>query len=55
LQSWDVAAGALIVKQAGGKVSDFQDKKNYVFGKQLIASNNLTHNEFITKIQYFFE
>ncbi len=54
LQSWDVAAGALIVKQAGGRVSDFRNKNNYIFGKQLIASNNLTHNEFMKKINHFF-
>lgn len=54
LQSWDVAAGALIVKQAGGKVSDFRNNNNYVFGKQVVASNSLTHDEFIKKIDNFF-
>ena len=55
LQSWDVAAGALIVKQAGGKVSDFGNNNNYVFGKQIFASNKLVHNEFAIKLHYFFE
>ena len=32
LSAWDVAAGALIVKQAGGKVSDFKGGSNYLFG-----------------------
>lgn len=54
LQSWDVAAGAIIVKQAGGKISDFKDKHNYIFGKQVIASNKLIHNEFINKLYHFF-
>ncbi len=54
LQSWDVAAGTIIVKQAGGKVSDFKNQDNYIFGKQLIASNKLTHNEFMKKIHHFF-
>ncbi|MFK5856784.1 MAG: inositol monophosphatase family protein [Bacteroidota bacterium] len=54
LQSWDVAAGALIVKQAGGMVTDFNGKNDYVFGKQLIASNKHTHSEFSKKIQHFF-
>jgi len=39
LSPWDVAAGALIVKQAGGKVSDFNGGENYLFGKETIASN----------------
>jgi len=54
LQSWDVAAGALIVKQAGGQVTDFKGSNNYVFGKQLIASNKHTHNEFTKKINHYF-
>jgi myo-inositol-1(or 4)-monophosphatase len=40
LNPWDVAAGAFIVQQAGGKVYDFKGGNNYIFGKQLIASNN---------------
>jgi len=46
LQPWDVAAGALIVKQAGGKVSDFSGKKNYIFGKEIIATNAGVYDEF---------
>jgi len=55
LQSWDVAAGALIVKQAGGQITDFNGSNNYIFGKQLIASNKHTHNEFAKKINHYFE
>ena len=39
LNSWDVAAGVLIVTEAGGKASDFKIGKNWLFGKELIASN----------------
>lgn len=46
LQSWDVAAGSLIVQQAGGKISDFNGEKNYIFGKEIIASNSSVFNEF---------
>ncbi|MCG8386663.1 MAG: inositol monophosphatase, partial [Cytophagales bacterium] len=37
LNSWDVAAGALIVKQAGGTVTDFKGGENYTFGREIIA------------------
>jgi len=37
LKPWDVAAGVLIVKQAGGIVTDFSNGENYIFGKELIA------------------
>jgi len=39
LNPWDVAAGALIVKEAGGIVTDFSGGDNYLFGKKIIASN----------------
>ena len=41
LNAWDVAAGALIVKEAGGKVSTFSGGDDYVFGKEIIASNEI--------------
>jgi myo-inositol-1(or 4)-monophosphatase len=46
LNPWDVAAGALIVQQAGGKVTDFSGGTNYVFGKEIVASNGCIHDEF---------
>ncbi len=39
LNPWDVAGGALIVIEAGGKVSDFKGKNDFVFGEEIIASN----------------
>ena len=40
LNSWDVAAGALIVLEAGGKLTDFSNGENWLFGKELIAANS---------------
>jgi myo-inositol-1(or 4)-monophosphatase len=39
LHAWDVAAGALIVQQAGGIVTDFNGKDNWLFGGEIIATN----------------
>lgn len=39
LQPYDVAAGAIIVEQAGGKVCDFNGGDNYLFSGEMIASN----------------
>ena len=39
LSPWDVAAGSLIVKEAGGIVTDFSGGDNYILGKTIIASN----------------
>ena len=46
LKAWDVAAGSYIVKQAGGKVSDFKKGSDFLFGKELIASNSIIWEEF---------
>ena len=39
LHAWDVAAGCLLVSEAGGKLSDFKQGQNHVFGDTIIASN----------------
>ncbi|MCD4793479.1 MAG: inositol monophosphatase [Bacteroidales bacterium] len=53
LNVWDVAAGTFIVQQAGGKVSDFKKGDNYLFGKEMVAANNLVYEEFADVIQKF--
>ncbi|HEX5001081.1 MAG TPA: inositol monophosphatase family protein [Bacteroidia bacterium] len=50
LSPWDVAAGALIVAQAGGRVTDFSDGNNFLFGKEIVASNTTVHNELLAVI-----
>lgn len=47
LQPWDVAAGGLIVKEAGGTVTDFKGTANFVFGRQLVASNGAIHEDML--------
>ncbi|MCK5840185.1 MAG: inositol monophosphatase [Bacteroidales bacterium] len=53
LHPWDVAAGAYIVQQAGGKVSDFRGDSNYLFGKEIIASNRGVYEEFHNNISKY--
>lgn len=48
LNAWDVAAGYLILLEAGGKVTDFKGGKYSVYDKQILASNGKTvHDEMI--------
>ena len=54
LNAWDVAAGIILVKEAGGKISDFQGGKNFLFGKEMIASNPHIFEEILTLIQTAF-
>jgi myo-inositol-1(or 4)-monophosphatase len=51
LNAWDVAAGAFLVMEAGGKVSDFSGGENYVFGKEIIANNAGTFDEFLKMVK----
>lgn len=51
LSPWDVAAGAFIVQQAGGKVSDFKGENNYIFGKEIIATNSFVFDNFLNNIK----
>ncbi len=47
LKAWDVAAGVIILKEAGGKCADFSGGEDYLFGEELICSNGLNHDEFV--------
>jgi myo-inositol-1(or 4)-monophosphatase len=47
LSPWDMAAGALIVEEAGGSVSDFGDGEYSPYGKELLASNGLIHRQML--------
>ena len=43
LHPWDVAAGSLIVTEAGGRITDFAGKAFSIYGKETLASNGLVH------------
>jgi myo-inositol-1(or 4)-monophosphatase len=43
LHPWDVAAGALLVEEAGGRVTDFTGHDFNIFGRQIVASNGAVH------------
>ena len=45
LAPYDVAAGSVLVREAGGVVSDFQKGESWLFGDEILASNGLIHEE----------
>lgn len=51
LSPWDVAGGIVIVQEAGGRVTDFSGGDNYLFGREMIATNGLVHDELLAIIQ----
>jgi myo-inositol-1(or 4)-monophosphatase len=46
LKPWDTAAGILLVREAGGQVSDFAGRAYHPGDPELVASNLLIHEEF---------
>lgn len=54
LHAWDVAAGALILRQAGGKVSDFHGTNNFLFSGEIVAGNSNYFDEFRSIIEKFY-
>jgi myo-inositol-1(or 4)-monophosphatase len=50
LQPWDVAAGALVVRRAGGRVSDFIGVEPGIDAAQTLATNGRIHDELLAAI-----
>jgi myo-inositol-1(or 4)-monophosphatase len=47
LKPWDVAAGQLLVKEAGGRVTGFAGESYSVYNNRIVASNGLIHDEML--------
>lgn len=50
LKPWDMAAGLLLVTEAGGRVSDFGGKKFSLFGQEILATNGRLHEKLLALI-----
>lgn len=44
---WDVAAGFLLIKEAGGKITDFKGNNIDHYSKEFVASNGKMHDELL--------
>jgi myo-inositol-1(or 4)-monophosphatase len=53
LKPWDIGAGILLVREAGGRVSDFSGVEENLSGKEIIAANNLVYPEFLKNVSKF--
>ncbi len=45
LKPWDVAAGAALIRAAGGRVTDARGGDDWLFGQHVVATNGLIHAE----------
>jgi myo-inositol-1(or 4)-monophosphatase len=50
LAPWDIAAGIVILKEAGGRVSDFHGGDDYLFGEEIVAANSNVFNELLESV-----
>lgn len=55
LKPWDVAAGILLVKEAGGKVTGFMPEQNPLFDSRIIATNGIIHKDLLEEINRIFD
>ncbi len=53
LHAWDVAAGVLILRQAGGRVTDFNGDDNWLFGGEIVAASGNYFPEFFEIIHRY--
>jgi myo-inositol-1(or 4)-monophosphatase len=54
LNSWDTAAGVLIIQEAGGKVSDFKGGPFQLDSRETLASNGLVHQALLNEMEQVF-
>jgi len=54
LNSWDTAAGVLLVQEAGGKVTNFSDAPFSIDSREVLATNGLLHGEMLKEFQGIF-
>lgn len=45
LAPYDLAAGAVVVQEAGGRVTDYDGGQEWLFGGRVVATNGLVHEE----------
>jgi myo-inositol-1(or 4)-monophosphatase len=51
LNPWDMAAGAVILREAGGTVTDFKGAPHSIYGRELVASNGRIHQTMLDVLQ----
>ena len=47
LNTWDIAAGALLVSEAGGRITNFENEPLDIYTKKVVASNGRVHDEML--------
>ncbi|MFC5404554.1 inositol monophosphatase family protein [Cohnella soli] len=51
LNSWDIAAGSLLIEEAGGRLSDVNGESYHLGVRNVVATNGRIHNELVEELQ----
>ncbi len=54
LSAWDIAAGSLLVEEAGGVVTDFHGRRGFLDSGDIVASGSPLHADFLATVQSAF-
>jgi myo-inositol-1(or 4)-monophosphatase len=52
LNPWDMAAGSVMVREAGGRLTDFSGKDLSIYGQELVASNGHIHQAMLQVLNH---
>ena len=52
LSPWDIAAGKILIEEARGKVSNFENEPLSIYTKKVLASNGLVHEGMLRVLRY---
>jgi myo-inositol-1(or 4)-monophosphatase len=53
LHPWDIAAGIILVREAGGRISDFSGVEKKLTGKEIVAANSSVFSEVLEIVSKF--
>jgi myo-inositol-1(or 4)-monophosphatase len=53
LHPWDITAGIIILREAGGKISDFSGNESKLSGEEIVASNDGVYSEILEVVSKF--
>ena len=51
LNAWDIAAGVLLIEEAGGQISDFEGRTLDIYTARVLASNGLIHDAMMSVLE----
>ncbi|MGQ9570308.1 MAG: inositol monophosphatase family protein, partial [Thermodesulfovibrionales bacterium] len=54
LSPWDIAAGSLLIKEAGGIVTDFEGGEKYLLTGNIVAGNLNVHRGILKEVKEVF-